>query len=234
MTSPWLAFGAAFAAFLAAHAIPARPPVRRRLVAVLGERGYLVAYVTVSLVLLAALIASAGRAPYVPLWNFAPWQLWVPFIALPVVCLLTAFGAAAVNPLSFGGRRPERFDPRAPGIAGVTRHPLLWALALWSAAHLVPNGDLAHVLLFGAFTVFALAGMAIIDRRLRKRFGAEAWSRLAERTSLIPFVALLDGRYRPRRLPDPIRLLVAAGGFLLLLALHEPVIGVSPLPLALR
>lgn len=234
MTAPWLVFGAAFALFLAAHVVPARPPVRRRLVGLLGERAYLLAYVAVSLGLLAALVASAARAPSVPLWTFAPWQLWAPFLALPVVCVLAAFGTAAVNPLSFGGRRPERFDPDAPGIAGITRHPLLWALALWSAAHLVPNGDLAHVLLFGTFTAFALAGMAIIDRRLKRRLGALAWSRLAGRTSLVPFVALLAGRYRPRRPPEAVRLLAAAGAFLLLLALHEPVIGVSPLPLALR
>ena len=92
--------------------------------------------------------------------------------ALGVACLLAAYGVGAVNPLSFAGRAPERYDPDAPGIAGVARHPLLWALLLWSGSHLVPNGDLAHVLLFGGLAAMAAAGMVAIDRRLRQRLAA--------------------------------------------------------------
>jgi len=235
VSAAWASFAATFALFIAAHVVPARPPVRRRLVALLGERGYLALYVAVSVLLLAALIVAAGRAPYVPLWPFAPWQLWVPLAAMPASCLLAAYGAGAVNPFSFGGRRSETFDPDAPGVAGVTRHPLPWALALWSAAHIVPNGDLAHVLLFGTFTAFALAGIAAIDRRQRRRLGAERFERLAARTSAIPFAAVIAGRYRPRGLGlDPARLGAAALLFALLLLGHGFIIGVSPLPLALR
>lgn len=227
----WLPFALAFAAFFASHAVPARPPVRRRLVALMGERGYLAAYVGMSLLVLAWLIVEAGRAPYVGLWSFAPWQLWVPNLAMPVVCLLAAFGTAAPNPFSFGGRAVHRFDPEAPGIAGLTRHPLLWALALWSLAHLVPNGDLAHALLFGVFAGFALLGMRMLDRRARRRMGEAEWRRLAARTSLLPGAALLSGRWRPAAPPQAGRLAIAAAAWALLLALHPAVIGVSPLPL---
>ncbi len=233
---PWSEFALALTAFLGSHALPARPRLRGRLVALLGERVYLLLYGAVSLGLLAWLIAAAGRAPYVALWDFAPWQLWAPNLAMPLVCLLVAYGLGAANPLSFGGRRavardPSAFDPTAPGIAGVARHPLLWALALWSASHLLPNGDLAHVLLFGGFTLFALLGMGLIDRRLRRRLGTETWEALARRTSLLPFAALLDGRWRPRRLRlAPLRLAAALVLYLTLLLGHPAVIGVSPLP----
>jgi uncharacterized membrane protein len=228
----WLEFVAAFTLFMASHAIPARPAIRARLSRAIGERGYLVAYVVTSLAALAWVIVAAGRAPYVGLWNPAPWMLWVPTLAMPVVCLLIAFAVAAPNPLSFGGARPDRFDPDRPGIAGVTRHPLLWALALWSGAHLVPNGDLAHAALFGAFAVFSLAGMAAIDRRIRRRLGAAEWHRLAARTSLVPFAALITGRWRPASRPDGQRLGLGVALWLTLLTLHPPVIGVSALPLA--
>lgn len=227
----WWELALAFAAFLASHAVPARVPVRRRLVAVLGLRPYLAVYSVVSLAALAWLIGAAGRAPYVGLWDFAPWQPWVPNLVMPVACLLAAFGAGAVNPLSFGGRRPEAFDPKAPGIAGVARHPLLWALVLWSASHVVPNGDLAHVLLFGGFAGFALVGMAAIDRRMRRRLGDAEWRRLARHTAQIPFAALILGRWRPRRVRiDPTRLAAAVLLYLILVLGHPPVIGVSPLP----
>ncbi|WP_135469013.1 NnrU family protein [Crenalkalicoccus roseus] len=232
MLGGWGEYVAAFLAFAFTHALPARPALRGRLVGALGERGYLLAYSALSVALLAWLIAAAGRAPFLPLWPFAPWQLWVPNIAMPLACLLIAFGAGAANPLSFGGGGGGRFDPERPGIAGVARHPLLWAIALWAGAHAVPNGDLAHVLLFGGFAAGALAGMVAIDRRRRRALGEAEWRRLAARTSFWPLAALADGRWRPRGLaPDPRRLGAALLLYAALLLAHRPVIGVSPLPL---
>lgn len=219
----------AFAAFLLSHALPARPALRRPLAATLGERGYLLAYSLVSLVALAWLIAAAGRAPYVALWGPAPWQAWVLNLAMPPACLLVAFGLGAPNPLSFGGRAAG-FDPDRPGIAGVARHPLLLAIALWAGAHAVANGDLAHVLLFGAFAGFALLGMRALDQRKRRLVGPDEWGRLSARTSAWPLAALVTGRWRPSTPPGPRRLAAGLLLWLALLALHAPVLGVSPLP----
>jgi uncharacterized membrane protein len=96
---------------------------------------------------------------------------------------------------------------------------------------MVPNGNLAHVLLFGLFAGFALAGMPMIDRRRRALAGPDVWNRLAARTSAIPLAALLEGRWQPdlRALPIP-RLLAGLGAYALLFALHGAVIGVSPAP----
>ncbi len=227
----WAELFAVFALFLASHVVPARPPVRARLVRWLGERGYLGLYIGVSIAVLAWLIVAAGRAPYVALWDFALWHLWVPMLAMPAACTLAAFGVGAANPLSIAGGRAADFDPQAPGIAGVTRHPLLWALALWSGSHVVPNGDLAHVLLFGSFTLFALIGARAIDCRLRRRLGAAEWDRLARRTSFLPFAAWVAGRWRPRGWRvSAIRLGVAVALYLTLVFGHPWAIGVSPWP----
>jgi uncharacterized membrane protein len=110
------------------------------------------------------------------------------------------------------------------------RHPLLWAIVLWAGAHAVPNGDLAHVLLFGGFAVFSLLGMRAIDRRRRRLLGAEAWARLAYRTSFLPGASLAVGRCRPGGPASPWRLAAASLLWLALLLLHERVIGVTPLP----
>lgn len=227
----WGEFVAAYAGFLLSHAIPTRLRVRGRLVALFGERGFLIGYSLISLVLLTWVIAAAGRAPYLPVWDFAPWQLWVPVLAMPLVCLLAGFGIAAANPLSFGGRRAAAYDPQSPGIAGIARHPLLWAIAIWAGAHLVPNGDLAHVVLFGGFAGFAMFGMAAIDRRRRRLLGAHEWARLAARTSFLPFAALLDRRWQPAKMRiDAIRLAASALLYAVFIASHAAVIGVSPLP----
>ena len=231
----WLDLAMAFVLFLASHSLPARPAVRSRLVAALGEAGYLALYSAVSLLALTWLIVAAGRAPYVEVWAYAPWQLWVPNLAMPVCCFLVAFGIAAPNALSFGGRAPQWFDPDKPGIAGITRHPLLWALALWSASHLAPNGDLAHILLFGGFALFAVLGMVAIDSRLKRSLGDAEWEPLARRTWLVPFAALASGRWRPSDVDANaeflVRLLGGAALYVTLLSLHEPIIGVSPFPI---
>jgi uncharacterized membrane protein len=227
----WTEFIAAFAVFLLSHLIPSRPAVRAALVRTLGERGFLIAYSLESLVVLTWLIVASGRAPFVELWRFALWQMWAPNLALPLACQLAAFGIGAANPLSFGGDPRKRFDPEQPGVVGIVRHPLLWAIALWAAAHVVPNGDLAHVLLFGFFALIALVGMLIIDRRKRRRIGVEAWNALAARTSFWPFAALLSRRFKPRSWRISLaRVAIGLAAWLVLLLLHPLVIGVSPIP----
>ena len=230
----WIDLALAFAFFLVSHAVPTQPPVRRALAGHMGERAYLLAYSLVSIFALGVLIEAARRAPFVELWAVQDWQMCVPQFGMLFVCLLIAFAIAAPNPLSFGGAAPETFDPARPGIAGVTRHPLLVALVLWSLSHLVPNGDLAHVLVFGSFAGFALAGMLMIDRRRKKQWGETEWGRLAAKTSLVPFAALLSGRWRPdaRRLNAGavIRAVAAVLLYSGLVALHEPLIGVALAP----
>lgn len=45
-------------------------------------------------------------------------------------------------------------------IKRLTRHPMLWAVVLWSGSHLLVNSDQASVVLFGSFLVYSLFAMA--------------------------------------------------------------------------
>ena len=219
-------FFAALALFLISHMIPARPAVRQRLAGMLGERTYQILYSILSLILLVWLISAAARAPYVPLWDPTIEQYWLPVIVMLPAFMLIAGGAIAPNPLSISFSR-RRFDPERPGIVAVTRHPVLWGFALWAFAHVVPNGDLVSLIMFGGFGLFALAGMALIDRRKRRQLGAE-WEALVRRTSVIPFVPTSG-----LRLPWELRGLAVAAvvGALLyvaLLHLHPWLFGPDP------
>ena len=232
MSGGWIEYGLAFLVFLLAHTLPARPAVRVRLTAVAGERTYLWIYSAVSLGLLYWLIDAVGRAPFVPLWEYRAWQPWAPNLVMPVALVLAVAGVCVANPFSFGGRLEAAFNPARPGITGFSRHPLLLAITLWSTAHLVPNGDLAHVLLFGLFAAMGVVGMLVLDRRRRRQWGPERFADLARNTSLLPAAAWLDGRARPGLdvLP-PERMVTAAGVYLVLLALHPVLFGVSPMPI---
>ncbi|WP_299821093.1 NnrU family protein [uncultured Jannaschia sp.] len=220
----WIAFAAAFAAFFVSHSVPLRPPVRARLVRLLGPRRFAVAYSALSLAALAWLVVAAGRAPYVALWPRLPWQSYVPLAAMALACLIAAFAVARPNPFSFGGRSGG-FDPSRPGIVRWMRHPLLAALALWSASHMVPNGDLAYVLLFGTFAGFALLGMRVVDERRQRVMGAARWTALHRAVAACPPLPC------PASLPGAaLRLALAVALYAALLMLHPVVIGVSPLP----
>ncbi|MGA9412096.1 MAG: NnrU family protein [Roseobacter sp.] len=178
----WLEFALAWAAFFATHSLPLRAPIRPWFQARLGPRGFTLAYSALSLAALVWLIGAAGRAPFVPMWNWASWQVHVTLTIMLPVCLIVALAVGRPNPISFGGARNESFDPKRAGVVRVTRHPLLVALALWAAAHVVPNGDLAHVLLFGVFATFAALGGRLVDKRRQREIGPE-WQRLYDEVS---------------------------------------------------
>ncbi|MCX7566160.1 NnrU family protein [Sulfitobacter sp. F26169L] len=194
----WLQYGGVIALFFLTHSIPVRPKIRARLVAGLGERGFTLAYSLLSLGMLAAVIAAARHAPFVMIWAQAPWMHHVVFAGMLIVCLIVAYSLGRPNPFSFGGADNNSFDPRHPGIVGWLRHPVLAALALWAALHLLPNGDLAHVLLFGIFAGFAVLGRKLIDRRKKREMTPQHWQAtldsarrhrpLAPRTADLPWL----------------------------------------------
>ncbi|MEM6670516.1 MAG: NnrU family protein [Pseudomonadota bacterium] len=233
MTS-WLEFASAYLLFLATHRAPTIPSVRQAVVDHVGETSFAIAYSLLSLALFSWLIIAAGRAPYVELWSFELWHAWAPMLAMPVAIGLLVWSFGAPNPLSFGGGASDNFDPERPGPVGFARHGLLWALAIWSAAHIPPNGDLAHVILFGGFAAFSVIGMYVIDRRKQRQLGQKKWRQLAANTSFWPGQSIIERRWAPK---PPFRLLnqftravVAALVFAVLLGGHAVIIGVKPWP----
>lgn len=209
----WGEYATAWAAFLLTHAIPIRPPVKPWLVARLGRTGFGLAYSTLSVGVLVWLIGAAARAPFVEVWSRAEWQSHLTLFAMVLACLILTLAVGRPNPFSFGGWHNDRLVPARPGIVGLVRHPFLAALMLWSLGHLGPNGDLAHVLMFGGFAVFAMLGRTMIDRRRQREMGSTAWH------SILPARTL-------RGSGNPLRLLAACLILLLLIFLHPLAIGV--------
>jgi uncharacterized membrane protein len=167
---------------------PLRPAVAGRV----GEMGYRGLFSLLSAAGLVWLALAYRSAPYEPLW--APAPFWVPAVLVFLGFVLLAYSLGPGNPTQVGA---ERLGSELPvtGITRITRHPMLWAFALWALAHLAVNGHWAGVLLFGAILVTALNGMVSIDRKRAARLGP-AWDDFARRTSRVPFAAILSGRGR--------------------------------------
>lgn len=223
-------FLVALGAFLASHLIPTRPPVRPWLTRHLGEWGYLALYSAVSLALFWWLALAALRAPYVPLWAPPLWTYWLPVLVMPFAFMLISAGLIEPNPLSVSLAKAP-LTPERPGIISLTRHPVLWGFGLWGLAHIPPNGALVPVILFGGFTLFAFAGMLLVDRKRRRTLGPDAWRALDASRRLFPGGSSQAGSIRalftPRTLAG-----MATGLLLYLLFLvwaHRALFGIDPL-----
>ena len=201
----------ALAVFFGMHLVPGVPGLRRALKAKLGDKGYRGIFTLVSLGGLGWIIVAHMYAPYVELWSAPDWTRLIPLVALPFALMFLA-------------------SQRSEGIQAVTRHPMLWGIALWSLSHIAPNGDAASVMMFGAFALYALIDQPLADARLRREEPAR-WQELAATSSAIPFAAAIAGRTKPSLAKiGYLRLGIALLIYVVALFAHEHVIGLSPMP----
>jgi uncharacterized membrane protein len=181
----------AAAAFLITHCI-ASTPLRGTLVNLLGEKTYRGAYVLLAFATLGWLVWAHNRAPTTLLWQ-VPALRYLPLLVMPFALIYAAAGLMTRNPTLVGMEGSLRAKEPARGILRVTRHPLMWAIALWGLAHLLAAGDASSLVFFGVFVVLALSGTVLIDKRKRATLG-EDWARFAAVTSNVPFAAIVGGR----------------------------------------
>ncbi len=216
--------------WLVLHLGVAGSPLRGRLVAGLGIKAYRGLFALLSLLGLAALVLAWRSAAETPLWEAGPAAAWVTlFLMLPAMILFVG-SVTDANPGAVGGERLLGQADLARGIFRVTRHPMLWAFAIWSGSHLVMRGSDAGVLFFGSILLSALAGMWSIDRK-RARAAPREWAAYAAVTSIIPFAAILRRRNRLAwREIAGWRLLLAILAWGLVVTLHPILLGIPALP----
>jgi uncharacterized membrane protein len=180
---------AATVTFVFGHFILSSAPVRNGLIARFERGPFLGIYSVFSLASFVWMNMTYARAPVVELWPHALAAKQVSWVVMLLASLLLVCGATTSNPTAVGGERVT--EPR--GIFKVTRHPILWAVALWALTHMGTTGDAASQIFFGGLAVLSLGGMAHIDAKQRRE-DPSRFARIAAATSAIPFVALLSGR----------------------------------------
>ncbi len=187
-------FIVALVLFLATHSIRTFAPAwRQAMIERLGVTTWRGIYSVVSIITLVLLIYGFAESRAVtPMLYYPP--VWLSHIAL--LLMLFSFILAAVSLFPAGK------------LAVWTKHPLLAAVKIWAVAHLLANGELNSVLLFGGFLAWAvMARISAKRQNLQPRaFKSVIWDVVAVVFGVAAYVAFL-------------------------LFLHEMLIGVSPLGL---
>jgi uncharacterized membrane protein len=138
------------AIFLGVHSISiVAPGLRGRALARFGEPGWKGLYAVISAAGFALLLYGFHLARQTPVVLYVPpaWMRHVTFLLM-----------LPVFPLILAAYLPGR-------IKAVTQHPMLAAVKFWAFAHLLSNGTLADVLLFGGFLAWAVCDRISLKRR---------------------------------------------------------------------
>jgi len=186
--------GLAAAVFVGTHVLlshPLRAPIVRRV----GEPVFLLLY---SLVAAATLgwLALAYRAapPQAPLWP-AGDALWAVASAVMLVASVLLLGSLIGNPAAPDPKAATRPVPEARGVYAITRHPMMWAFALWGVVHIAVYPIPPNIVLALAVIFLALVGAHMQDVK-KERLQPDRWPEWERRTSYWPFLAIAEGRAR--------------------------------------
>jgi len=185
---------AACAYFLLIHFGVSGTRLRDALTGRLGEGPYRSLFSLASLIGIGWMTFAYRRAPLIATWGFLPGFRLAAYVLVFIAFLFAVIGILTPSPTQVG--MESRLDPQmARGMVRISRHPFLWGVGIWAATHLIVNGDVASLLLFGSLLVLAIGGTAAIDGKRRRKF-PQRWPAFAVATSSVPFGAIARGRNR--------------------------------------
>ena len=136
--------------FFAAHVFTTKRETRAQAIARLGEGTYKILYSLVSLAGLALIIWGFGHyraAGWIDVWYPPLWtrHITVALMWVASICIVAAY---------------------SPGkIKATLKHPMLVGVKIWAAAHLIANGDLGSIILFGSILAWAVFDRISLKRR---------------------------------------------------------------------
>jgi len=186
----------ASAYFLLIHFGVSGTRLRDGLVSRLGAGPYRGAFALASIVGLVWMGYAYKHAPTVELWGLQLGLRPAAYVLVFIAFLFVVIGVTTPSPTRVGMESTVgQGSGAARGMVRITRHPFLWGVALWALVHLIVNGDLASLTLFGSLLVLAVGGTYSIDAKRRRNFG-EQWTQFANVTSGFPFAAIAAGRNR--------------------------------------
>jgi uncharacterized membrane protein len=186
MTGIWT-LALAAAVFVGTHFLMSHP-LRARMVAALGEKGFAGVYTIVSLFTFGWMIwaypHASAEAPQ-PLWDAGRAGFAVATLLMWLGSVLF-IGSLRRNPaLPRPGKQLAKIDD-PNGVYSITRHPMMWGFALWALVHAIVNPTVASLTLSASIAFLALVGARLQDSKKDRLMGA-VWRDYRARTSFFPY-----------------------------------------------
>ena len=181
--------------FFGIHMLPFFPEYRAQLIEKIdndmidAEGLYKVIFGVISLLGLIFIGIGKGSMEFVGLWSTPIFFRYITVVLIPVAFILMV---AAYTPNNI-----KRYVP----------HPMLTGVIIWGATHMMVNGDVAAIILFGSFVIYSVVAIKLANRRQYDKNSEQ------DTHEKIPVVK------------DAIVIGIAMLGFLLLLWLHKPLFG---------
>jgi uncharacterized membrane protein len=183
-------------AFVGTHLLMSHP-LRRSMVARLGELGFTGLYSLISAVLLVWMIVAWRQGSDDGVFWVAPLWWWPFASAIMLAASILLIGALLGNPAFPNPRAGRRPIGAAKGVFAVTRHPMNMSFILWALIHTSISGSPRNLVVTAGIFILALGGSLGQDRKKARLLG-EVWRDWMARTSFVPFGALLAGKAKWR------------------------------------
>ena len=175
---------AANVAFVGGHFVMSHP-LRAPMVRALGDKGFLGVYSLVSIATLAWVGHAFVQAPAAPIWGTAGDVQWAIASLLTIFALALLFGSLKGNPALPDTPVAKVEAARATGAFAITRHPMMWGIAIWALSHLIVWPSPRTLVTASAMGVLALLGASLQDRKKRALLG-QAWTSWEAQTAYWP------------------------------------------------
>jgi uncharacterized membrane protein len=181
--------------FFGVHMLPFYPEYRAQLIEKIdndtidGEGMYKIIFSVISLLGLIFLGIGKGSMGFINLWDI---PIFFRYLAVIFVLVSFVLMVAAYLPNNI-----KRYVP----------HPMLTGIIIWGVTHLIVNGDVTSIILFGSFVAYSIVAIQLTNRRGPKTSSGQ------DSQETVPVVK------------DGIVIGIAIVGFLILLWLHKPLFG---------
>ena len=224
MSSTLLELLVASTTFVGIHISMSSSSIRTLLLACLGQKKFRLLYFLISGVLFSWIITAYLRAPSLVLFEPNTGMKHVSFSIMGFACFLVVFGYTTSNPMATG-KKGEGVHSLPFGVLKITRHPIMWGMALFAFCHVLASGTAAAFIFFGSIATLAITGAHHIDmnKQAEENGGWDAYLKL---TSHVPLGAIISGRIRVERGEYKWwQMVLTAGLYVFFLMSHEAIIG---------
>jgi uncharacterized membrane protein len=174
---------AANVAFVGTHFAMSHP-LRSPMVKTLGAGGFTAAYSLVSFATLGWVAFAFKAAPPADLPGSGEAG-WIIASLLTLIAMILLAGSFIGNPALPTPMADAQARAEPKGVFIVTRHPMMWAIGLWAASHIILFWSLRTLVTAAAMGVLALVGAKLQDAKKEALMGA-AWAEWESKTSYWP------------------------------------------------